>query len=85
MHSGRTATRFDAKTAKGESMTDYHDVRDALCKMRDQPSGPMGINGERTLTDWAAFTLAPHFVRALRAAGGVIGDGMTVNARLHTV
>ena len=49
-------------------MTDYHDVRDALCNMRDQPDGTMGINGKRLLTDWTAYTLAPHFVRALRAA-----------------
>ena len=49
-------------------MTDYHDVRDALCNMRDQPDGPMGVNGKRLLTDWTAYTLAPDCVRALRAA-----------------
>ena len=49
-------------------MTDYHDVRDALCNMRDQPDGPMGINGKRLLTDSAAYDLAAHFVRAIRAA-----------------
>ncbi len=51
----------------GGGMTDYHDVRDALCNLRDQPSGTMGINGKRLLTDSAAFSLAPIFVRALRA------------------
>ena len=49
-------------------MTDYHDVRDALCNMRDQPDGTLGINGKRLLSDAMAYCLASHFVRALRAA-----------------
>ena len=51
-------------------MTDYHDVRDALCKLREGAYGNVGMsaNGQRLLTDSAAFSLAPIFVRALRAA-----------------
>jgi len=50
-------------------MTDYHDVRDALCKLRERAYGNVGMggNGQRLLTDSAAFSLAPIFVRALRA------------------
>ena len=51
----------------GGQMTAYHEVRDALCKLRDQPSGTMGINGQRLLTDAAAFTIAPIIVKFGRA------------------
>ncbi|KKN02834.1 hypothetical protein LCGC14_1113630 [marine sediment metagenome] len=51
-------------------MTAYHDVRDALCKLREGAYGNAGINGNgpRLLTDWTAFSLAPIFVRAIETA-----------------
>ena len=48
-------------------MTAYHDARDVLCKVRENPPGTMDKR-RRLLTDSAAFDLAPHFVGALRAA-----------------
>ncbi len=52
-------------------MTTYHDVRDALCKLREGAYGNLVMdgNGQRLLTDWEAFSLAPIFVRAIEAAG----------------
>ena len=49
-------------------MTDYQDVRDALCNMKEVEVPGGFAEPPRLLTDWAAFTLAPRFVRALRAA-----------------
>lgn len=51
-------------------MTAYHDVRDALCKLREGAYGNASMSGEgqRLLTDWAAFSLAPIFVRAIEEA-----------------
>lgn len=49
-------------------MTDYHDVRDALCEMKEREVSCRFAKSPRLLTDWAAYTLAPRLVRALRAA-----------------
>ncbi len=54
----------------GGGMTCYQDARDALRELKQGAYGTYNImgTGPRLLTDSAAFSFAPHFVNALRAA-----------------
>ena len=59
-------------TEAGGQMAAYHEVRDALCKLRAGAHGNISMDGKgpRVLTDAAAFDIAPIIVKFGRAAWG---------------